>query len=460
MSEHKEPIPSMIYNASVGGHVTNSQQIIDENENKEQSQINTENKNSINTIITNINTINTSIGSDDVPNSIKGRIKNNENDINLYKNKKIILIQDSYGTNNGSGTTISTTTPIELNRILSSFGISLYSKAQNGAGFCNGEFLQNLQTVTVPETEKQNITDIWVLGGWNDEIGRDNQTEASLKTAMGNFLTYTHNNYPNAKVHLAFISYGLAYQSTLAPSYTGFGGLKETLDIYRNSVEQGFYYEGRLETVLHNMEYMVNDWCHPNANGAKYVAERLADLILTGDTHIHHKVVTDITGSTISAFEVTGIDTNITVARIRVSFVEEVNDDIYTIECRIKDTSSDYGDSLLFSTTEDYPNPVILGNSDFAVASIIPRCMRIPNIFALRTDIVGIILYTKDNVQESYVGPFQMLWHPNDGTNKSCHLIVRTPFISNYADGWRRFNVTLNTVQINSFKIQCNAMEL
>ena len=42
MSEHKEPIPSMIYNAAVGGHVTNSQQIIDENENKEQSQINTE----------------------------------------------------------------------------------------------------------------------------------------------------------------------------------------------------------------------------------------------------------------------------------------------------------------------------------------------------------------------------------------------------------------------------------
>ena len=42
MSEHKEPIPSMIYNASIGGHVTNSQQIIDENENKEQSQINAE----------------------------------------------------------------------------------------------------------------------------------------------------------------------------------------------------------------------------------------------------------------------------------------------------------------------------------------------------------------------------------------------------------------------------------
>lgn len=42
MSEHKEPIPSMIYNASVGGHVTNSQQIIDENENKEQSKINAE----------------------------------------------------------------------------------------------------------------------------------------------------------------------------------------------------------------------------------------------------------------------------------------------------------------------------------------------------------------------------------------------------------------------------------
>lgn len=42
MSEHKEPIPSMIYNASVGGHVTNSQQIIDENLNREQQDINEE----------------------------------------------------------------------------------------------------------------------------------------------------------------------------------------------------------------------------------------------------------------------------------------------------------------------------------------------------------------------------------------------------------------------------------
>ena len=49
MSEHREPIPSMIYNAAVGGHVTNSQQIIDENENKEQSQINAEVKKSLGT---------------------------------------------------------------------------------------------------------------------------------------------------------------------------------------------------------------------------------------------------------------------------------------------------------------------------------------------------------------------------------------------------------------------------
>ena len=42
MSEHKIPIPSMIYNASVGGHVTNSQQIIDENLNREQNDINQE----------------------------------------------------------------------------------------------------------------------------------------------------------------------------------------------------------------------------------------------------------------------------------------------------------------------------------------------------------------------------------------------------------------------------------
>lgn len=42
MSEHKIPIPSMLYNAAVGGHVTNSQQIIDEDYNLEQKEINKE----------------------------------------------------------------------------------------------------------------------------------------------------------------------------------------------------------------------------------------------------------------------------------------------------------------------------------------------------------------------------------------------------------------------------------
>lgn len=42
MSEHKIPIPAMLYNAAVGGHVTNSQQIIDENLNREQNDINEE----------------------------------------------------------------------------------------------------------------------------------------------------------------------------------------------------------------------------------------------------------------------------------------------------------------------------------------------------------------------------------------------------------------------------------
>ena len=42
MSEHIEPIPSRLYNAAVGGHVAGADQIIDDNENKEQSQINAE----------------------------------------------------------------------------------------------------------------------------------------------------------------------------------------------------------------------------------------------------------------------------------------------------------------------------------------------------------------------------------------------------------------------------------
>lgn len=288
----------------------------------------------------------------------------------VTKNQKnVILIQDSYGTNNGSGTTISTTIPLELDAILDEYGINLYSKASNGAGFCNGAFKSNLTTLAGAMTAevKTAITDIWVLGGWNDEINRNSQTEEQLKTAMGTFLTYAKANFPNADIHLAFISYGYAYQGLSTDA--GYLGLYKTLKIYRESTAMGIKYEGRLETVLHNTNYLVSDLAHPNADGCKYTAARLADLILTGDTHIHHRTEYLEQATSGVADEYYSIE-DIVPNTHTIKIIEEVNDNLYTM-------TWETSDNCLVEVNSTKTTKGALGAYSRNVATYMPKLIRI-----------------------------------------------------------------------------------
>lgn len=109
MSEHKEPIPSMIYNASIGGHVTNSQQIIDENENKEQSQINAEVKQNLGqggSVDTRIN---------QTKNNIIGGASSNGNTLKKLEDR-VLPIESAVGTGGNIDTRIEAAVTTEKTR--------------------------------------------------------------------------------------------------------------------------------------------------------------------------------------------------------------------------------------------------------------------------------------------------------------------------------------------------------
>lgn len=316
------------------------------------------------------------------------------------QNKKVILIQDSYGTNNGSWEVISTTTGAELTTLLWNFWIPLWYKARNGAWFCNGLYLSNLQGAAedITDQEKPTITDIYVLGGWNDEIWRYEQTKAWLETAMGEFLTYAKTTFKNAKVHLAFISYGFR-QSSLDPRGWRIW-LSETLDIYRDSVKLWYYYEWRLEPVLHNFSMMVSDYAHPNAEGVKYVAHRLADLIITGDTHIHHRVVTEIHNH-LNAFQsIDWVTTNLAATWAGLNLVEQVDDGIYQLDL------ISWNDWLLFkfdTTVSPRDTMQNIWTANLPVASCLPRCMRVASQKMMSIPVVAIVKYQDSGGNEKVI---------------------------------------------------------
>ena len=127
--------------------------------------------------------------------------------------KRIICIGDSiaHGTNPG-GVAVASPWPVLLRDALHlTSGSSFYVSAHGGEGFMapgddgNHTFLQNLQELENVVTNKDTITDIYVIGGVNDVRGR--YTEGQITAAMATFCSYCKTHYPNALVHISCIAY-------------------------------------------------------------------------------------------------------------------------------------------------------------------------------------------------------------------------------------------------------------
>ena len=230
------------------------------------------------------------------PISVKGVSKTTVEDTlnalnNAVTSRNVIFIGDSYGTLYRNNTT---TIPEQLEPLLTARGITMYHRYVSGAGFCNGGYLTNLQYLASSITDKNAIDEIWVMGGWNDEITRNDQTVEDLQTAMTAFATYAKTNYPNAKLSLSFYSFGFDVVTDTTHSQQGYNlnDLGKTFKTYYGyAVQAGFCYVKGLEPVFHNLSLMepndgVTNGGHPNDNGIKEVARHITNILLTGDTFI------------------------------------------------------------------------------------------------------------------------------------------------------------------------------
>lgn len=245
-----------------------------------------------------------------------------DNALRTLINKKWLVIADSYGVVGG---------PV-LGTLLSQYShfTSSYYYAKDGCAFGKSGALNFLSILTDHETDitdKTNITDIMVIGGYND-WGQD---AIDIKNGMDTFATYCRTNYPNAVVHLACVGHStglegrtLAITSKVIPTYKQFAG------------QYGMSYVQNSEYILHSPTYFATDKIHPNQTGIEVLARYLAGYMRGRELSVMTEVasgalpITPATGVTFGSqsrlyFRVNNDVTTAFIQDLRITFSPTVS---------------------------------------------------------------------------------------------------------------------------------------
>jgi hypothetical protein len=191
---------------------------------------------------------------------------------NFFKDRKFILIGDSYAVGeDGSGGIITSWEQlfIDYTGIASA---NVIKKAQGGAGFVNLGSNKNFQTLLEEVTASDDITDIVVLGGYNDRSYNSTQ----IRNAINSFRISANTRFPNAKIHVGYVG-----RCKIA---SNFYQVEESIGFYKDSCQyQAIHYLDGIEYSLH--EYYANfgaDGVHPNNVGQIYITFNLIQGLIGG----------------------------------------------------------------------------------------------------------------------------------------------------------------------------------
>lgn len=169
-------------------------------------------------------------------------------------NKKILFIGDSYLVyGNGTNGIIDYFKTIsgESNVIESIYG---------GTGFSYTVDSKNFVTLLNDVTSDNAVTDIIVVGGYNDQYAN----QSNVLTAIGTFCEDAKTKFPNAQVYIAMAGFSLE-PAKRYPIY----GVKNT---YSECSKYGAVFLNGVECVMHNTVYF-DDNTHPTADGRRKIAE-------------------------------------------------------------------------------------------------------------------------------------------------------------------------------------------
>lgn len=227
--------------------------------------------------------------------AVQDSVDSLSSDLAAYESRErhIVIIADSYGTHNGAGAGYEVAYNIldRLYQYLQWQSTFLHYSAVNGAGFCNGSFLSQLNAIDTDGADEA-VKDIYVIGGWNDENGREGVSENNFDAAATAFRSAAWTKFPNARIHLCFAAW--SYQSSRTQQ-----DLRTTRRWYIAQTKKGFIFENNYQWVMHNSSLLIGGNVHPNQNGVDALADALAQLILKGECHVFHRTDMDTSAMTL-----------------------------------------------------------------------------------------------------------------------------------------------------------------
>lgn len=220
-----------------------------------------------------------------------------------------IFIGDSYGGGYTSDGIVTSYQELLIQRLNIN---SYYRFNRGGAGFANtdyneettqgGTFLKLLKDKISKITDKNAIKNIVVCGGYND---RDFTSSNQIVNAISSFVTYCHQQMPNAQIFIGQIGWNSGIISRLIRS-----NLEKVTNQYMTGASQnGCIYLQNSENILKNSDLMTSDYVHPNANGHIELANYLLQALISGYCTIRRRLVHTITPTTI--YENGSLSTNI-----------------------------------------------------------------------------------------------------------------------------------------------------
>ena len=206
---------------------------------------------------------------------IQENISNIQNQISFMNSKKVILIGDSYaqgGTPEGQVTAWQ-------DLFISKTGLTnTIKKAHGGVGFINTVNGKNFKTLMEEVEPDSTVTDIIVLGGYNDMLATYNQ----VYNAINSFKSEANSRFPNAEIHIGMVGW--------SKDSTKLYDLNNILCHYRQaSSSNNCHYLNGIEYTMHRyFDYFSSDGFHPNQTGQYAISDNLVQAWKNGTAYISY----------------------------------------------------------------------------------------------------------------------------------------------------------------------------
>jgi len=212
---------------------------------------------------------------DSTINQIQENISNIRNQISFMNSKKVILIGDSYAQ---GGTPEGQVTAWQDLFITKTGLTNTIKKAHGGVGFINTVDGKNFKTLLEEVEADSSVTDIIVLGGYNDQLA--NYT--SVYNAINSFKSEANSRFPNAEIHIGMVGW--------SKDSTKLYDLNNILCHYRQATKgNGCHYLNGIEYTMHRyFDYFSSDGFHPNQTGQYAISDNLVQAWKNGTVYVSY----------------------------------------------------------------------------------------------------------------------------------------------------------------------------